>query len=257
PSSHTRWSTSSRWPIRSTRPGGSSSGSGGQKRTAGAEPNPPWAPPNAGSSPQQLARREQRDHRVAASLDRAPSAFLAIDHGEDTDHRPACLFHRTNGIQRAASRRDRILAHDDLHPRPERPFDALSGPVLLRLLPYGERIERPAGCCCGVGDGVGDGVRTECETADRIRPPAHLIERCKPEPSDQELTAAGHRRGPGVDVVVGAGAAREDEVTTAQWPDAKNRVTLLPFRIGLWHVCSPVPRYVSGGPAQVRPSAST
>src|SRR5438105_506989 len=168
--------------------------------------------PSLGESQAKVRRGQKSFDKISFALDRLATAFLAIHHCHHTKHVPAFALHGGDRLARRSARGEYILDDDHGEARRETALDALTGPVLLRLLAHGKRIEQLSPPARRQRERVGDRVGAEGETADRAGSPTPHGHTIEPEPADYGEAIAGHRGEAGVDVKGGPAARREHEI---------------------------------------------
>src|SRR2546427_393737 len=163
----------------------------------------------------QVRRGEKCLDEISFALDRLAAALLAIHDCQHTEHVPSLAFHRADRLARRSARGEDVLDNDDGEARREAPFDALTGPVVLRLLTHGKRVQLLSAAARGQRERIGDGIGAERETADGAGAPAPDGQAIEPEPADHRETITGHRGEAGVDGERGPAAGGEDEIAGA------------------------------------------
>src|SRR5436309_7919297 len=120
----------------------------------------------------QVRRGEKCLDEISFPLDRLAAALLAIHHRHHTEHVPSLALHRADRLARRSARGEDVLDNDDGEARREAPFDALTGPVVLRLLAHGKRVQQLSPAARGQRERIGDGIGAARETADGAGSPA-------------------------------------------------------------------------------------
>src|SRR5690242_20428901 len=149
---------------------------------------------------------------MARPLQRRAAAFLPVHDGEDAEDAAPRRFDRRDGIGRRLASGDHVLDDDDGGTGRERPFDTLAGPVGFRLFTDGEGVARSVSTVRRSGDGVGDGLGTQRETADQGRGPAPGREALESQGTDQREPFPRHGGAARIDVEARAAPGSEGEV---------------------------------------------
>src|SRR5436309_2962188 len=176
----------------------------------------------------QVCRGEKRLDEISFALDRLAAAFLAIHHRQHTEHVPSLAFHRADRLARRSARGEDVLDNDDGEARREAPFDALTGPVVLRLLTHGKRVQLLSAAARGQRERIGDGIGAKSETVDGAVAPAPDGQALTPEPADHGETITGHRGEAGVDVERGPAAGGGTETPRLNEPGRRRTLERIP-----------------------------
>src|SRR5438552_18381186 len=118
-------------------------------------------------SPQQVARRIERDERDAFLREIFLGALQPIDEGDDLRYPRAAIAHRAHGLHHRAALGGDVVEQDDGAVGLEIAVDLSLGAVVFYLLAHHEAVDG-AGAPAARAHRGDDWHRTELEAADRI-----------------------------------------------------------------------------------------
>ena len=124
------------------------------------------------STKSQVPGGDQRFDLISSLFERGPTALLAVDDGQDSEHLAALPFDRRERLQGRPPSGEDVFDYDHPRPRSEAALDSPPGAVVFRLFADREGIQRDSSGMRRRGNCICHRVGTEREPADQLRLPA-------------------------------------------------------------------------------------
>ncbi len=138
---------------------------------------------------------------VASLPNRLSTSSFPIHEGQHAEYGDLMTFENLDCLQRAGSGGECVFNHHDWHPVRQATLNPKSYPVAFRAFSNSKSPNRISLEPTSVGDGIGDWVCPEGETADPMSFGLTLSKGFEPQSSHEELTFGRHRGSPAIEVI--------------------------------------------------------